>query len=72
MAATVDYYAILRGLTQQEQQPKAVPSTDSHVEWRRKVTDRINEDKKNISVLQEEVQTLRRLVQMLLEKQLNS
>lgn len=73
MATQVDYISILQQLTGKEQakptRQQEAP-VDLQIEWRRKVTERINEDKKEISQLKEEVAQLKYLVHRLTQKDL--
>lgn len=68
-------YSFLYGLLKKEEQKQ--PDIDPSVEWRRKVTDRVNEDKKKIEeltgrvfYLEQTVQTLQKQVQWLMSKNL--
>lgn len=73
MATHVDYVAILQQLTGKEQAKpvrQQEPTNDLQIEWRRKVTERINEDKREIAQLKEEVEKLKYLVKRLTEKDL--
>lgn len=70
MATTPNYLNNIfhSSLTQQKQET-LVPAQDQTLEWRKKVTVRINEDKKAIDELKEEVERLKKIVEILLKKQ---
>ena len=73
MRADFDYVSILQQITGKEQakptRQQEAP-VDLQIEWRRKVTERINEDKKEIAQLKEEVAQLKYLVNRLTQKDL--
>lgn len=74
MATQVDYISILKQITGKEQakpvRQQEAPVPDLQIEWRWKVTERINEDKKEIAQLKEDVAQLKYLVHRLTQKDL--